>query len=275
MDSNGHSTASRIPLPLDLAWGFGLVLTLCLAAGGLTNPPALFFALAFVLYGAVAGCVIRYWPSIQDFGWANRATLLRATLVVVLVALAPFAGQVKGSLWLYGWMALLALVLDGVDGKVARVTGTHSEFGARFDMELDALFILGLCVAVLALDKAGFWVLALGLIRYAFVAAGHFLTWLNGPLPASFRRKTVCVWQIVTLLVAVLPPVTDVFASTTLATGLALLVWSFYLDVRWLYQRRDSHDVHQLENPILFHPHPSGSLDTQPGSTGGTQNLCD
>ena len=164
--------------------------------------------------------------------------------MIVLVALAPFAHHLTDSLWLYGWMALLALVLDGVDGKVARATDSQSEFGARFDMELDTLFILGLSVAVLALGKAGPWVLALGLIRYAFVIATHFLDWLNAPLPESFRRKTVCVWQIVTLLVAVLPPVNALFASITLATALALLVWSFFLDIHWLYQRRHHHDVH-------------------------------
>lgn len=164
--------------------------------------------------------------------------------MIVLVALAPFADHLTDSLWLYGWIALLALILDGVDGKVARATGSQSDFGARFDMELDALFILGLSVAVLALGKAGPWVLALGLIRYAFVIATHFLDWLNAPLPESFRRKTVCVWQIVTLLVAVLPPVNALFASITLATALALLVWSFFLDIHWLYQRRHHHDVH-------------------------------
>lgn len=242
MDSNGHSASVRVPLALDLAWGFSLVLGLSLAAAWHADPPALFFAFAVLLYGAVTGCVIRYWPPARDFGWANRATLLRGSLVIVLVALAPFADHVEGSLWLYGWMALLALILDGVDGKVARATGSQSAFGARFDMELDALFILGLCVAVLALGKAGIWVLALGLIRYAFMAASHVVHWLNSPLPESFRRKTVCVWQIVTLLVAVLPPVTDLFASITLATAIALLAWSFYLDIRWLYQRRDSND---------------------------------
>jgi phosphatidylglycerophosphate synthase len=244
MDSNGHSASHRVPLPLDLAWGFGLVALLCVATGWLTTPPDLFYLLAAALYLAVCGLVIRAWPETRDFGWANRATLLRGCLVIVLVALAPFAGHLTDSLWLYGWMALLALILDGVDGKVARATGSESDFGARFDMELDALFILGLSIAVLALGKAGIWVLALGLIRYAFVAASHFADWLNRPLPDSFRRKTVCVWQIVTLLVAVLPPINTLFASTTLATALALLVWSFFVDIHWLYQRRHHHDVH-------------------------------
>lgn len=244
MDSNGNSASSRFPLQLDLAWGFGLVALLCLATGWLTAPPDLFYLLAAALYLGVCGLVIRVWPETRDFGWANRATLLRGCLVIVLVALAPFADRLSDSLWLYGWMALLALILDGVDGKVARATNSESDFGARFDMELDALFILGLSIAVLALGKAGIWVLALGLIRYAFVAASHLLSWLDAPLPGSFRRKTVCVWQIVTLLVAVLPPINTLFASATLATALALLVWSFFLDIRWLYQRRHCHDVH-------------------------------
>ena len=244
MDSNGHSASQRMPLALDLVWGSGLVALFCAVTGWLTQPPVLFYLLSAVLYLALCALIIRFWPEARDFGWANRATLLRGSLVIVLVALAPFADHLTDSLWLYGWIALLALILDGVDGKVARATGSQSDFGARFDMELDALFILGLSVAVLALGKAGPWVLALGLIRYAFVIATHFLDWLNAPLPESFRRKTVCVWQIVTLLVAVLPPVNALFASITLATALALLVWSFFLDIHWLYQRRHHHDVH-------------------------------
>ncbi len=243
MDSNGRSASHWVALPLDLAWGFVLVTLLCLATGWLAGPPALFYLLAVALYLCVCGLVSRAWPENRDFGWANRATLLRGCLVIVLVALAPYAEHLTDNLWLYGLMALLALILDGVDGKVARATGSESDFGARFDMELDALFILGLSIAVLALGKAGIWVLALGLIRYAFVAAGHFAAWLNAPLPDSFRRKTVCVWQIVTLLVAVLPLINSLFASTTLATALALLVWSFFVDIHWLYQRRHHHDV--------------------------------
>jgi hypothetical protein len=105
----------------------------------------------------------RYWPATTDFGPANRVTLARGALVISLTSVAPFldASLPGNSLWVYLSLRLAGLVLDGVDGKVARVTGTETGFGARFDMELDALFILGLCFAVLALDRAGTWVLAL------------------------------------------------------------------------------------------------------------------
>ncbi len=242
MDSCPQSRQRPIPLWLDLASGMAITLVLAMAAASLAGLSGEPVAFALGQYAVIAFLVVRYWPANTDFGWANRATLLRATLVVVLLALVPWLDHLESWLWGYATMALLALILDGVDGKLARVTGNNTVFGARFDMELDALFILGLSLAVLVLGKAGPWVLALGLMRYAFVAASWFWPWLNGPLPDSFRRKTVCVWQIVTLMVALLPPVPDGFATLTLATALVLLGWSFLVDIRGLYQRRSRYE---------------------------------
>lgn len=226
----------HLPLAVDLAWGAGLTALLVAGAGVGFKLPVSFYIAAALLYLAVALPVFCFWPSGRDFGWANRATLVRAVMVVLLVGMAPFIAGLGNWLWLYGSLCLLALILDGVDGAIARATGSTTDFGARFDMELDALFILGLCVAVLALEKAGAWVLALGLMRYAFLAAGQWLDFINQPLPESFRRKTVCVWQVVTLMIAILPVTSTAFATWTLATALALLCYSFFTDLRWLYQ---------------------------------------
>ena len=45
-----------------------------------------------------------------------------------------------------------------------------SAFGARFDMETDAATVFGLSLLVWLCDQAGPWVLAIGLMRYIFVA---------------------------------------------------------------------------------------------------------
>ena len=45
-------------------------------------------------------------------------------------------------------MATVALLLDAVDGQVARRTNTVSALGARFDMETDAFLVLVLSVYV-------------------------------------------------------------------------------------------------------------------------------
>ncbi|MEX2474883.1 CDP-alcohol phosphatidyltransferase family protein [Marinobacter sp.] len=226
------------PVP-DLFWAGLLTFVLVFTAGALLQTGLLMHLIATIVFGGMAGLLIYHWPGAREFGWANRATLLRAALVILLISLAPFAESLGGWLWLYAVLCLLALILDGVDGSIARKTGSQSEFGARFDMELDALFILGLCVTVIALNKAGLWVLSLGLMRYGFLIAGHALPFLNRPLPDSFRRKTVCVWQVATLMIAILPVTSPHFATWTLATALILLVYSFATDVYWLYQRKE------------------------------------
>ncbi len=234
MDS--RTRTFHLPVAADLTWAAGLTALLVAGAGIRFQMPLGFYGIAALLYLAIALPVSRYWPQGRDFGWANRATLVRAAIIVLLVSLTPYIAGLGNWLWLYGFLCLLALILDGVDGAIARATHSSTTFGARFDMELDALFILGLCIAVLALEKAGAWVLALGLMRYAFVAAGQWLEFMNQPLPESFRRKTVCVWQVVTLMIAILPMTSAAFATWTLATALALLCYSFLTDLLWLYQ---------------------------------------
>ncbi|AFP30731.1 CDP-alcohol phosphatidyltransferase family protein [Marinobacter sp. BSs20148] len=238
---------------MDLLWSAVVLAVLC----ALVIPPVastqaaaatLATTVTIILYAAIMTSVLTRWPRHQNFGWANRATLLRGCVIIVLVAIAcavaAGAELSVNRLWWYAVAALLALILDGVDGQLARRTHSTSEFGARFDMELDALLILGLCLMVFAIGKAGAWVMALGLMRYGFVVAAWILPWINQPLPPSFRRKTVCVWQIVTLMVAIVPPAPSLLVSVSLATALLLLTWSFFLDVYWLYQRREQHDTH-------------------------------
>ena len=62
-------------------------------------------------------------------------------------------------------LAVVALALDAVDGRVARRTGTASAVGARFDMEVDAVLVLLLSVYVAR--SLGLWVLAIGSAHYA------------------------------------------------------------------------------------------------------------
>ena len=95
-------------------------------------------------------------------------------------------------------------------------------------------------VLVLALGKTGAWVLAAGAMRYAFVLAAGAWPWLAAPLPPSMRRKTVCVVQIVTLIVCLGPIVTPIAASAIAGAGLAALVYSFGADIFWLARRRRS-----------------------------------
>ncbi|MFG2008836.1 CDP-alcohol phosphatidyltransferase family protein [Micromonospora sp. NPDC048868] len=179
-------------------------------------------------------------------GPADRVTLARALLVGAVTALtgdalAPAAVDRAAPVGMLVALTAVALALDAVDGYVARRTGTASALGARFDMEVDAFLILVLGAAVA--PAVGAWVLALGAMRYAFVAAGWVLPWLRRPLPPRYWRKVVAAAQGVLLLVAaagVLPGPGD---ALVLAVALALLVESFGRDVGWLWRRRSDRTV--------------------------------
>ena len=178
------------------------------------------------------------------FGPANRVTLARLGSMALLAALVgedlprpPLAAMPTAAWWLVV-VATVTAVLDAADGALARRSGLASAFGARFDMETDAAFTLVLCALVLQAGQAGAWVLAAGLMRYAFVAAARPWPWLAGALPPSRRRQTVCVVQITTLIVCLGPIVPPWLAATLAALSLVLLTVSFAIDVRTLARQR-------------------------------------
>ncbi len=203
--------------------------------------PASVFAASLLSYGLLVCMVLHTSPAVfhrDGPGLANRVTFLRAALVMPVAAMALLPAHLDAGVtyWLLG-LAAIALALDGLDGAVARCTGRITAFGARFDMELDALLILILALLVWQTGQAGFWVLLVGLMRYLFVAAGWLWTWLQRELPPSRRRQTVCVVQSVALLVALAPVVSPGLASAIALAALLLLTYSFTVDMLWLYRQ--------------------------------------
>ena len=172
----------------------------------------------------------------MKFGRANQITLLRAVLVV---GLAILLGQPATPLmaWRVVSIAIVAALLDGVDGWVARRTGTVSAFGTRFDMETDAALILVLAIFAWQYGKAGPWVLLSGLLRYVFVAAGWLWPWMRSPLLSTLRGKIICVVQIVALIVAMAPMIAPPTSSLVAAVGLLALSYSFLVDTLRLWRR--------------------------------------
>lgn len=214
------------------------------AGGGLVLVAILAVALpaslgqALVAYGLIVGAVFWWLPAHrphQSFGLANGATLLRGVAVAVFAGLLGAGAGEQG--WLVAALAAGALALDGLDGWLARRLGSESPFGARFDMEVDAVLILVLAALVFDTGKAGVWVLAAGGLRYAFVAAQAFAPALRATLPESRRRKAICVLQIAALIVCLAPVVPGPAATAIAAASIAALAWSFAIDTRWLLRR--------------------------------------
>ena len=169
----------------------------------------------------------------ETFGAANSVTLVRAALTVLLVALLG-AAPTPALGWTLVGLGAAAVALDGVDGALARGRNEASAFGARFDMETDALLILVLAALVWQHGKAGAVDPRRGPAALSVRRGELGLPWLGAALPPSRRRQAVCVVQIVSLLGALAPVVVPPWSAALALVGLAALVWSFAVDVRWL-----------------------------------------
>ncbi|TDC69013.1 CDP-alcohol phosphatidyltransferase family protein [Actinomadura sp. GC306] len=227
------SPRRRIPVPprgVELAAAVGVQFAVLAALR-----PGIAGIAAGVAYALVSWAVLTMaFRHRRTLGPADHVTLGRVVLTGGVTSLVAGHLMGDGHTWTLVAAASVALVLDGVDGQVARRTGTASRLGARFDMEVDAFLVLVLSVHVAW--SAGAWVLAIGAMRYVFGAAAWAAPWLRAELRPSIARKAVAVVQGVALTVAASGAVP--FAALLVAAALAVLVWSFGRDVAWLYTRR-------------------------------------
>jgi phosphatidylglycerophosphate synthase len=170
-------------------------------------------------------------PAIHPADWV---TLTRTVLIAGVAGLVADSFSRPVSVTALVTLSAVALVLDGVDGQVARRTGTATPVGARIDSEADAFLILLLSIAV-SQDYGG-WVLAIGAARYALLLAGWLIPWLAAPLPPRYWGKVVAAVQGIVLTVAASGVVDRLTGMIAVAAALLLLAESFGRNVIWLYR---------------------------------------
>lgn len=157
-------------------------------------------------------------PDAGRLAVANLVTTARLLVVVSLPLL--FGSLPRAAL---AGIVVVVLVVDGVDGYIARARGEASAFGADYDMETDAL-----CVMLLALllrqGGVGPWVLVAGLWRYAFAAAVAVVPAL-GDCPPSPIYRWIFTILMLAFAVAFLP--LGPLGSAAAAVGTALVSFSF------------------------------------------------
>lgn len=226
-------------------------LRLSLSAGGLVaagvalllvGPDPRAIVLTIATYGVALWLTVWLWrrgflhPSL---GVANTITVVRLGLVASLIAPLLAPAEPAGIIT----VAMIALVLDGVDGWFARRRNRVSTFGARLDIEVDAGLTVVLALNALVSESVGPLVLLLVLPRYLWVLTGRFLPWLRGALPERQSRKVVTVIQTGTLITLQLPFVAGHYSTALVLAVGGIVLFSFGQDVIWLARRRPQHTL--------------------------------
>ena len=164
------------------------------------------------------------WQAEQNacflFHPANLVTFLRLALLFIIgLNFSQFPPL------LVGLIALAILLMDGLDGYLARKYQTSSLFGEYLDMETDALYVLVMTCILYQMDYLGLWILALGLLRYVY-----FLVLKNVKSPEQkearvFRARLIAVIFMASLSACLILP--EFIYEPAVVIASALVVFSF------------------------------------------------
>ena len=169
-------------------------------------------------------------------GPADLVTTVRSTLVGGVAALVAESFAGASPVAVLPVLAAVALLLDAVDGRVARSTGTASAVGARYDMEVDSVLVL--LLALYVAQSLGAWVVAVGSVHYLLLLARRALPWLRRPAVPRYWCKVVAALQGGVLVVAAAGVLPRGVAVVLLLVVAALLVESFGREVLELWSTR-------------------------------------
>lgn len=212
-------------------WGdaHGILMLLATALTVVSRLPFLATTVGFISLVALVTWSRRAWTPSGRFGLANTVTSGRLVLSFALV-LRPEA-------WAGHTLALTALTilaLDLVDGSLARHFDGESRFGARYDMEVDAVFVLSLSCALWSRGVAGPWVLLAGLWRYLFVVIPLIVPSRGGEAPRSLLYRSAYSVMVASFLAALIAP--PGWAGPIAFVGTAVLSASFLRSFWYRYR---------------------------------------
>ena len=164
------------------------------------------------------------------FGVANALTLLRGGLYAVVAGFVVVPATTTLT-WVPAACYGVGVVLDKLDGVVARTLGEETDLGERLDMAVDTFgFVVAPLVAVLW-GRLPVWYLAISAARYVYLAGIHYRRRRGRPTydrPDSDLGKYLAGVQMVFITVALVPAVPSglVFAIAPIVLAPSLAVFA-------------------------------------------------
>ena len=149
---------------------------------------------------------------------ANRITFLRLCLTLLLGLLFPLMGDA-----LIAVIALVIIIMDRLDGYLARRFNSISEKGAHFDRETDAFFVCILCAVIYLKGYLDVWILLVGFMRYLYAVLLFLLNLSHRKDPSSRFAQIVAGILFCTLITPFVLP-EYVYSPCVIFSSILLIV---------------------------------------------------
>ncbi len=171
----------------------------------------------------------------QPFTFATLITVLRGAAIVLLSGFLITGQPGGGVAWLPAVLFAIGTLFDAVDGAIARATNSTSAFGARLDVEIDALALLLGSLLAIRFGMAPVYFIAVGVARYMFVAGITFRQ-LRGkpvePLPPRQSRRLLGAMMMFVVFFLLTPAITTQIAYWLATAAMIPFIVGFVRD--WL-----------------------------------------
>ncbi|MFK7979416.1 MAG: CDP-alcohol phosphatidyltransferase family protein [Saprospiraceae bacterium] len=145
--------------------------------------------------------------------YANQITALRF-IISSVTALIVTEIPAFSSFMLFG----LAILLDGIDGFLARKYNSASVVGALFDKTVDAYFVLLLSFILVLHYDVPFWFIGIGYLHYGYELVLYGLGWHSLTIPPNPIGKYAAAFLFISLLSPFIFPPYLYFPIICLAT---------------------------------------------------------
>lgn len=172
--------------------------------------------------------------SLKPFGgYAGWISTFRLILLGIL-----FMFEFKYSLFVSG--LTIVVCLDVIDGWIARKYEQSSLFGQYYDMEIDAFYVLLMCIWFYLFGGIDLWILVPGMLRYFYKLGIDILPKSNFKEEKKSYASTIAGIFFICLLVSLV--LENPFREIVLAIGSLLIVFSFSMSaieyIRFYNERR-------------------------------------
>ena len=162
-------------------------------------------------------------------GYANWVSLIRLLLLFLLLINNQLLAK-----YILGLGFLTCILMDGLDGWLARRYQQVSEWGGLFDKEIDSFLVWGISLILYIYWNFPIWIMGIGCLHYFYEIILFLLNWQDIKTPKNPIGRYVAAFLFFSLLAPFILPMD--FSGPILGIASILTLISFTISFILKYQ---------------------------------------